>query len=533
MPASSASRVSWLTRERIVLAGLLAFTLVVRGGVLLALRGKLADDPDAYRRIAENLLGHGVFSMDVTHIEYEQHDGVPLYGRPVPWHLHRETPRTPTAYRPPLYPVVLSNLAAADGAQVSLAKVAGLHLLLGVGTVWLTWLTAPRLQIGNCKLQITNWRMPLVAGIVVACDPILLNQSALVMTETLAAFLAILSLWCLARFDSQRSWFNAGLAGGAMGLAVLCRPTFLPWVALVAVGMLVVRGRISDFRFQISDLESWWRDIGWRVVNCAALIVVAGAVVSPWVIRNQRVIGKPIVTTTHGGYTLWLGNNHSFYEWLRSDASNLPWQAVHPLEEMTPEIGEAVMEARRSAYAYHPEVVEDRFHRTIAISAIADDAGGFVRACFYRLGQLWSPLPNRLTAEESTGRWLLRYAVAAWYCGVYLLAGVGLWRIWKGGPPLRGRPDGRQEGAAGDAVANGEISGGAVLPRSGGPRSGGRALWIWGVLLCVVFTGVHTFYWSNLRMRAPLMPFVALVAGAALLGGNEQPRMSRKTRMES
>jgi hypothetical protein len=37
------------------------------------------------------------------------------------------------------------------------------------------------------------------------------------------------------------------------------------------------------------------------------------------------------------------------------------------------------------------------------------------------------------------------------------------------------------------------------------------------VLLCLVFTGVHTFYWSNLRMRAPLMAFVACVAAAALL----------------
>ena len=94
----------------------------------------------------------------------------------------------------------------------------------------------------------------------------------------------------------------------------------------------------------------------------------------------------------------------------------------------------------------------------------------------YRVLQLWSPLPNRLTAEESTGRRVLRYAVAGWYCGVYLLATVGIWRLrWQ-----------------------------VIQPP-----------WVWGVLLCVVFTGVHTFYWSNLRMRAPLMPFVACVAGAA------------------
>ena len=36
--------------------------------------------------------------------------------------------------------------------------------------------------------------------------------------------------------------------------------------------------------------------------------------------------------------------------------------------------------------------------------------------------------------------------------------------------------------------------------------------WLWGVLLCLVYTGIHTFYWTNLRMRAPIMPLVALVA---------------------
>jgi hypothetical protein len=538
MAAKSTRQRTWLTRERVALAGLLAFTVLVRGGVLLAMREKLRDDPDAYRRIAENLLAHGTFSMD-------DFDGgrvtTDLDGRP--------SRATPTAYRPPLYPVVLSNLAAADGASVSPVKVGALHLLLGVATVWLTWLLARRLQIGNCKLQIANWgdggsapaaglthptrawwaeptlRMPLVAGVMVACDPILLNQSALVMTETLAAFLAVLALWCLARFDGRPSWFNAGLAGGAMGLAVLCRPSFLPWIALVGAGMLLVRGRNSECRMQNAELGAnaesgtrsaergarparWWSDVGWRVVNCAALVGVAAMVVSPWVIRNQRVFGKPIVTTTHGGYTLYLGNNPEFFAYLEHSEDALPWAPSDKLFAFHPY---AVPPSR------HVELGEDQLLYAGAREAIREQPATFVRACLYRVGQLWSPLPNRLTAEESTGRRLLRYAVAGWYCGVYLLAAVGVWRIWKSGPPLRGRPGGREEEAARERATDGESAGGAVLPRSGGPLL--RARWVWGVLLCLVFTGVHTFYWSNLRMRAPLMPFVACVAGAAFLTG--------------
>ena len=78
---------------------------------------------------------------------------------------------------------------------------------------------------------------------------------------------------------------------------------------------------------------------------------------------------------------------------------------------------------------------------------------------------------------------MLRYATCAWYCGVYVVAAIGIWRLrWK----LLAPP------------------------------------WIWGVLLCVAFTAVHTFYWTNMRMRAPLMPFVAVVASAALAKKTER-----------
>ncbi len=448
--------------DRWVLAGLLVFTLVVRGAVLWGMRGNLEQDPDAYREIAENLLVHGEFALG------KQIDG--------DWQ-----PR-PTAYRPPLYPMVLSNLPDADGLQVSLWKVAALHLGLGVGTVWLVWLTARRVicRVGpesaaraGSPLMSTNggpalaeaiWSHPTIAtiaGLIVACDPILLNQQALVMTETLAAFLAILSLWCLARFDGARTPFNAAMAGGAIGLAVLCRPTFLPWLGLVGVGMMVVRGRIAECRMQNAEL-GWVSEIGIRVANFAALLFVAGVVVSPWGIRNYRVFGKPIVTTTHGGYTLLLGNNQSFYDWLNNDTSGVPWSVSWNWPQMY-DVNERDLD--RSSYA-------------LAKMTIKQHPVLFVRACVYRLCQLWSPLPNRLKADESMGRKLLRYATCGWYCGVYLLAVIGVWRLrWR------------------------------LL----------QSPWVWGVLMCLVFTAVHTFYWSNLRMRAPLMPFVALVAASSLM----------------
>jgi hypothetical protein len=391
-----------------------------------------------------------------------------------------------------------------------------LHLVLGVGTVWLTWGTVRRFlcrlgqasgararapepgtltRDGRPALAEASWfdpttmvrfRLPTIAGLIVACDPILLNQQTLVMTETLATFLAILSLWCLARFDAARTPFNAAMAGGAIGLAVLCRPTFLPWLGLVAVGMALVRGRNSEFRIQNAEFR-WLADFGWRAANVAGFVVVAAAVVSPWVIRNYRVFGKPIVTTTHGGYTLVLGNNLDFYSWLHSADANLPWSSGS-LDVSIP-----VDSFSRDWDDPESELESDQRHYKWAWFFIKQKPIRFLQACIYRIGQLWSPLPHRLTADESVGRRWMRYATCAWYCGVYVLAAVGVWKIGHAdGTPRRAFP--------------------TALMRTAATLF--QTPWVWGVLLCVAFTAVHTLYWTNLRMSAPLMPFVAMVAAA-------------------
>jgi hypothetical protein len=462
-PVSARSSVNrWL------LTGLLAFTLLIRGSVLWSMRGNLEQDPDAYREIADFLVQRGEFAIGKLS---------PLEGasRPVA-----------TAYRPPLYPILLSNFPAAEREGISLTKVAGLHLALGLVTVWLTWATARKVlgaQESSGIVSALHPKIaPLVAGLIVACDPILLNQQTLIMTETLAAFLAILSLWCLVRFDAARTPFNAAMAGGAIGLAVLCRPTFLPWLALVAVAVLLLRGGLTQGHVRNNVTKQkpqlLFPEIARRLVNVTALLAGAAAIISPWAIRNYREFGKPLITTTHGGYTLYLGNNDSFYTWLTQDRSGLPWDARgFDLSLWRPWSFRAPVE--------HKEFAIDEYCYRNAFQTIRRQPAVFAQASAYRLGQLWSPLPNQLTANESRGRRWLRYATGGWYCGVYALAAIGLWRLrWKFSQPP----------------------------------------WLWGLLLCLAFSAVHTVYWTNLRMRAPLMPFVAIAAAAAFDTGARRKR---------
>ena len=52
-----------------------------------------------------------------------------------------------------------------------------------------------------------------------------------------------------------------------------------------------------------------------------------------------------------------------------------------------------------------------------------------------------------------------------------------------------------------------------------------RQPWLWGMALAMSLSAVHAVYWSSLRMRAPVVPVVALLA--AVGGRQVLQRLSR------
>ena len=124
----------------------------------------------------------------------------------------------PTAYRPPLYPLLLTGCVALG--DYSRAAVAVLHLMMGMATVGLVLVLGRWWGLGS--------RGAALAALLVACDPILLSQSTQVMTETPAALLATAGLVTLTWASRNPSVFRAMLAGATLALGALCRPTLLP-----------------------------------------------------------------------------------------------------------------------------------------------------------------------------------------------------------------------------------------------------------------------------------------------------------------
>jgi hypothetical protein len=358
-----------------------------------------------------------------------------------------------SAYRPPLYPCTLALLGGPTQANF-LTGVAVLHLILGVLTVVGTGVLAR-------QWGLPTWQAIFAAGLVLF-DPTLLRQSAEVMTETLATCLAIFALLALTFVEqpttSRVRW--SALAGARLGLCILCRPTFLAFAGLVGVVIALPSRRLNGGNQNGDRRAAAW-------VYFAALAIA----LSPWIARNFWAFGKPIATTTHGGQTLLRGNNPAYYAHLRASPWGSAWNGKAFDKLLAP------MHALPTTDARQVEIAQDRWAYQQAWRAIASEPVMFVRASIARLTRLFGVLPAQIFQKESSGMRTLRYAVGVFYVGTLGLAILGMWK-------LRGK---------------------WLAPP-----------WLWGLLLVGTFTAAHAIYWTDMRMRSPLVPVLALLAAVGM-----------------
>lgn len=397
---------------RVRLAAVVLVAMVARLAAIATARG--FEDSDNYLPLARSLASGSGFSLN---------------GRP-------------TAYRPPLYPILLAPLAGTLGDRVDWG-IAGLHILLGAGSVALTGLTARRLGLPDNRA--------LLAALIAACDPTLVWLARSVMTETLAAFLVAASLAAFT-VPGRRGLI---LGGSALGLGALCRPSLLVGAGLCCAGYAV----LGD------------RDVGRRLLGSVAIGGTVLLVLVPWAARNAAVFGEPVWTTTHGGYTLALANNPVYYRdvldgpagvWTGRDQW-FWWDSVN----------------RETAGMPEPDA--DRYMKAKVIRLARDRPVDFLRASAARLGRFWSVAP-----ADAVYPWPIRLASALFTIPIWIALIAGLL---------------------------------------------GRKIWTWPAvtapLQIVGLSIVHTLYWTDMRMRAPIVPAIAVIAVGAFFKGSAAGPASR------
>ncbi|MBQ6829344.1 MAG: hypothetical protein IJO46_15140, partial [Thermoguttaceae bacterium] len=311
-----------------------------------------------------------------------------------------------------------------------------------------------------------------------------------------AALFAVVLLDATAAVVAQRSSRRAPLAfaalGALFGLATLCRPAFFAFAGLVfllfaaqaLVDAVITRKVIPD----VPDAR--------RSTAAVALFLLGiCAAVAPWTLRNFRAFDRPILTTTHGGYTRYLAHNPEIYRHIESTS---PWSLWDPEPfhlRRTVEYAAALADAGLEPGSTDAELFQNRWTTARADETIRSAPRTFLYSIVLRVGELWRVLPNAVDPNgrplaspdlESPKRRAARFAVAAFYSleltaallGAALLAARAFRR--------------RRETPLVDAALN--------------------SLWTPGFLLIASVQLPHLIYWTNMRMRAPLEIFVPALA---------------------
>lgn len=363
----------------------------------------------------------------------------------------------PTACRPPFYPVLLS-LVADDSGEITLARTAVLNFALGLLTVAMVWAFVRKAAPDQPLAAV-------VAVLLIGLDPMLVFFSSQAMTETPAACVAAASCWLFAlAIESNRLAPVLGL-GAVLGAATLTRTTFLPLLPLALVALLWFRSRSAQGG--VKRLLPGMR---------AAVMLVLGAllVVGPWMVRNHRIFGRPFVTTAHGGYALAVANSPDYLSYVASGGRQRgPWSLETfdaRLARDYPELSAYDSHGRTRPSGPHDELAMDSFLYKLAFEWIGADPRAFAYLAADRLAQFWNPVPHKSESRESMAQFVVRMGFGAWYATCFLAAFTGLLVV---GRRLEKSP------------------------------------WLWPAVICLVFTGIHLFFWTNLRMRAPVMPCVA------------------------
>ncbi|MGB7327407.1 MAG: hypothetical protein WBD31_21200, partial [Rubripirellula sp.] len=302
-------------------------------------------------------------------------------------------------------------------------------------------------------------------------------QSTVVMTETMAVAIVSAALWQIAVAARRGFTFKRSLAiGTLLSLAYLCRPTFLVWAVLIVVGLAWTALRSTSFR-----------DRRRHFISVLTVGGVIGVTMAGWMFRNQQVVGHPVWATTHGGYTLLLANNPMYYRHLQSDQSDQVWDPEsffdayshrYQGDPTTQEFWDRDWSDAGDAWfpSDASEIDDDRLAMSAAKSLISRQPTTFARSCFSRLWRMWKPFPH-VTSQRPARSTL---AVGVYFLTIYTMVVVGVWRLRV--------CEIRLQSALGWAILS----------------------------MLLTLSAVHAVYWSNVRMRAPAVPGLAILAAGCI-----------------
>ncbi|UCG15426.1 MAG: tetratricopeptide repeat protein [Phycisphaerales bacterium] len=195
-------------------------------------------------------------------------------------------------YQPFFYPFFLSVVYFFAGHSVLCAKVC--QVVLGAATCVLTY------RLGE---RVFDRRTGIIAGAIVAlCGPLVFFEAELVGSGW-AAFWSVALAWLFLKAGADQAPRSCRWLGICGALAVLTRPTFLPFFVAGCVWLAVALVRGSRR----------WRATSWSLANLLAGFAI---IAIPVARLNSHVTGHFGILPSTGGINLYIGNNPDVCETL-------------------------------------------------------------------------------------------------------------------------------------------------------------------------------------------------------------------------
>lgn len=371
----------------------------------------------------------------------------------------------PTAFRPPAYPMALAGLQW-SGLSMP-ASVLIVNGLSSIAIIWLTWILCRQLQFSKT--------FAFIATAIATFDPLLVRYTILPMTEVPAAAMLTGAVVALKAAEQRPEMSNTRifgfriLAGFLFGLGSLVRP-----ILLVSCTMLIL------WRLMLSLNGS--SGIRRKFAITLLPMIAAAITISPWIIRNAVCFGKFIPATTHGGYTLALGNNSDFYRDVIDGEIGFPW----PGPQLDAWQKRMTADSATQGVPVDSEPAQDAWYYRQAIASMKAQPLSFLKSCLLRLRRFCAITPGTNDGMPQFATTL----VAVWYgfIGIGALAAIG------------------HSVAVRFPVLN-------LRFRKRMSRHG-SLIDLWLVVLS--FMLLHSIYWTDARMRAPVMPVISIIAVAGL-----------------
>lgn len=184
---------------------------------------------------------------------------------------------TPTALRPPGYPLLLAGVLRIAGLHLTAMRL--VNVGLGVVSVWLIYLIAR---------QVLGARVAWWSALVAAWFPPMVWLSAALLSENLFVPLMLGAVYALLRWHARPDVKWAFAVGALIGAATMTRGNGI-WLLLPTLASIAVAARKTP--------EALTRSV---VAVCAAFAVV----LMPWTVRNADAFGRFLPLGTQTGYTL-------------------------------------------------------------------------------------------------------------------------------------------------------------------------------------------------------------------------------------